>query len=56
MLDRVNLRWLLDKVYIPGVGKEVVVQCVGWLVAALANRVATHTKYGHLAPTLGGHA
>jgi hypothetical protein len=54
--DRVNLRGLLDKVYASGGEKEVDVQCVRRLVAALVNRVARHTKHGHHAPTLGLHA
>jgi len=53
--DRVNLRGLLDRVY-AGSEKEVDVQCVRRLVAALVNRVARHTKHGHHAPTLGVHA
>ena len=54
--DRVNLRGLLDKVYATGGEKDVDVQCVRRLVAALVNRVARHTKHGHHAPTLGVHA
>ena len=56
--DRVNLRGLLDKVFVSQRDTEniVDVQRVRRLVAALVNRVARHTKHGVQAPQLGVHA
>ena len=56
--DRVNLREVLDEVFQCGQSelKDVDLQPVRRLVAALVSTVARHTKHGMQAPKIGVHA